>query len=58
MSVAWGKDDADEREPLGLLAVIAYTGFFLLSGFVWYGLLLAGAWVLRHLGVNITGMPR
>ena len=56
MSVAWGKDDADEREPLGLLAVIAYTGFFLLSGFVWYGLLLAGAWVLRHLGVNITGI--
>ncbi len=48
----------DTRPAHAVDYLIICAGLFisLLSGFVLYGILLAGAWVLRHLGVNITGV--
>ena len=45
-----------ERPPTPYLVIAAWAFLALLSGFLWYGLLLLGAWSLRACGVNITGI--
>jgi hypothetical protein len=71
MSVIWEKtdDDAEYFRSLGIVVdepespppsgyiVVCWLLFWLTAGgMALYGLLLAGAWVLRALGVNITGI--
>jgi hypothetical protein len=71
MPVVWEKHDVEYFHQLGIAVddepepqpqppgyVITAWFFFWLTagGMSLYGILLAGAWLLRHLGVNITGI--
>jgi hypothetical protein len=51
-----GLDEPKELRPSGYLVLCAWFFLAVLGGMAWYGLLLGAAWLLRFLGVNITGI--
>lgn len=70
MSVAWNCEDKEYFRKLGIdvdeepkkmptsgyLVMSAWLFLAVLCGAAWYGVVLALAWALRHLGVVITGI--
>jgi hypothetical protein len=69
MSVTWGISDVEHFRKLGIdiseakepgygpvVKLALWTAGGVVSGMLWYGILLAAAWALRALGVVITGI--